>query len=74
MAEQEFRAVQDVLELTHINAPVRLDDDCMLALQIVLDLDVSDAAMEKIKGQILQKLDASGKGVMTREAWRTLST
>ena len=44
----------------------------MLALQIALELDVS--AMEEMKTPVMEKLDPGGKGVMTRKAWKIIST
>ena len=65
--------MQEVVDLTDPDAPLKLDDDGMLALQIALDLDESTAVIAEIRDQIKEKLDPGGKGALTREAWRIVS-
>ena len=63
--------MQDVVELTDSDAPVKLDDDGILALQIALDLSATE--MDEMKGFLTPRLDPHGTGTLTREAWRAVS-
>ena len=63
--------MQEVVELTDPDAPVNLDADGILALQITLDLSTAD--MDAMREVIVPMLDPRGTGTLTREAWRAVS-
>ena len=63
--------MQEVVDLTDPGAPVTLDDDGILALQIALDLSATE--MDEMKGFLTPTLDPHGTGTLTREAWRAVS-
>ena len=70
-ADQEFQRIQEVVDLTEPDAPVNLDADGILALQIALDLSATE--MDEMKGFLTPRLDPHGTGTLTREAWRAVS-
>ena len=63
--------MQDVVELTDPDAPVKLNEDGILAIHVALGL--SNTEMEKMQGLLVPTLDPHGTGTLTREAWRAVS-
>ena len=63
--------MQDVVELTDPDAPVKLNEDGILAIHVALGL--SNMEMEKMQGLLVPTLDPHGTGTLTREAWRAVS-
>ena len=70
-ADQEYRLIQDVVELTDPDAPVKLNQDGILAIHVALGL--SNTEMEKMQGLLVPTLDPHGTGTLTRKAWRAVS-
>ena len=63
--------MQDVVELTDPDAPVKLNEDGILAIHVALGL--SNTEMEKMQGLLVPMLDPHGTGTLTRKAWRAVS-